>query len=156
DNGWGISAHSEETRVMDAYDYAAGFRGMRRLRIDGSDFQASYDAMNRVISDVRMSRRPYLVQAKVPLLGHHTSGVRKEFYRSKEELQEQAADDPGPRLRARLLDLGVEEQQLHGVEQDAAEWVAGQFAEAIDAPDPDPRTVGDHVFVPTPVTRESG
>jgi 2-oxoisovalerate dehydrogenase E1 component len=156
DNGWGISAHSEETRVMDAYDYAAGFRGMRRLRIDGSHFQDSFDAMGRVIRDVRVTRRPYLVQAKVPLLGHHTSGVRKEFYRDKSELEIQAADDPCQKLRGRLLDLDIEEGQLHQIEENAAQIVAKQFAEAVLAPEPDPDTVGHHVFAPTPVIREKG
>jgi len=156
DNGWGISVRSEEARAMDAYDYAGGFRGMRRLRIDGSDFLNSYESMGRVVNDVRLSRRPYLVQAKVPLLGHHTSGVRKEFYRSPEELQEQSLDDPHPKLRARLLDLGLEEHQLIEIESRAAREVAEQFAAAVAAPEPDPATVGDHVFVPTPVTEEKG
>gem|GEM_PF-5729517 len=35
--------------------------------------------MQQVITDVRTNRKPWLVHAKVPLLGHHTSGVRKEF-----------------------------------------------------------------------------
>ncbi len=156
DNDWGISARREETRVGDAYDYAAGFRGMRRLRIDGGNFQESYESMGRVIGDVRNSRRPYLVQAKVPLLGHHTSGVRKEFYRSREELLASAADDPVPRLRARLLDLGLSDKELDKVDQEAIRLVAEQFAAALAADDPDPDTVGDHVFVPTPVTVERG
>src|SRR5580698_6823448 len=42
DNGWGISVRSEEARAMDAYEYAAGFKGMERIRIDGSDFLESY------------------------------------------------------------------------------------------------------------------
>src|SRR3954468_18305730 len=77
DNNWGISATSDEVRVMDAYDYAAGFPGLDRVRIDGSNFEESFDAMHRVVQYVRQHRTPYLVQAKVPLLGHHTSGVRR-------------------------------------------------------------------------------
>ncbi len=150
DNGWGISAHAEETRVMDAYDYAGGFRGMRRLRIDGSPFQESYEAMGRVIGDIRKTRRPYLVQARVPLLGHHTSGVRKEFYRSPEELLASAAEDPIPMLRARLLDLGLEETQLAEIEREAMQRVAKDFAAAVAAEEPDPATVADFVFAPTP------
>ena len=41
DNNWGISVTAEEARVMDAYDYAAGFPGMERMRIDGSNFEES-------------------------------------------------------------------------------------------------------------------
>lgn len=156
DNGWGISARSEETRMMDAFEYAGGFKGMGRLRINGSDFQECYEAMDRVIRDVRGGRRPYLVQANVPLLGHHTSGVRKEFYRSPEELQEQALQDPLPKLRARLRELGMEEEQLAEIEKNAALAVAEQFQMAIAAADPDPSTVEDFVFVPTPVTEEKG
>jgi 2-oxoisovalerate dehydrogenase E1 component len=156
DNDWGISAKAAETRVGDAYDYAAGFRGMRRLRIDGTDFQESYEAMGRVIGDVRNSRRPYLVQASVPLLGHHTSGVRKDFYRSVEELQQQGLLDPTPKLRARLLDLGLGMEELDGIVQEAARVVAEQFAAALGAEEPDPATVSDHVFAPTQVTEERG
>ena len=91
DNNWGISVTAEEASAMDAYEYASGFPGMQRVRIDGSDFELSYRTMKDVISYVRRSRSPFLVQAKVPLLGHHTSGVRKEFYRSKEDLEQHAA-----------------------------------------------------------------
>jgi len=156
DNDWGISVRSEESRVMDAYEYAAGFKGMGRIRIDGSDFQESFEAMDRVIRDVRQGRRPYLVQAKVPLLGHHTSGVRKEFYRSAEDLEEHARQDPFYKLRTRMLGLGMEEAQLSDMERAAADFVAGQFQSAVAAPDPDPATVENFVFVPSPVTEEKG
>lgn len=156
DNGWGISVRSEESRIMDAYEYAGGFKGMGRLRVNGSDFQESYEVMDRVIREVRHGRRPYLVQAKVPLLGHHTSGVRKEFYRSPEDLLKDARQDPGPKLRARLIGLGVDEARLVEIEHAAAQLVAEQFRAALAAPDPDPATVSDFVFVPTPVTEEQG
>jgi len=156
DNDWGISVRSEESRAMDAYEYAAGFSGMARIRIDGSDFQESYEAMDRVIGEVRNGRCPYLVQAKVPLLGHHTSGVRKEFYRSAEDLEEHALQDPLPKLRARMLGLGMEPGRLLAIEKAAVALVAEHFREAVAAPEPDPATVMDFVFVPTPVKEEEG
>src|ERR1700712_3879510 len=102
DNNWGISATAEETRAMDAYDYAAGFAGMKRIRINGTDFEKSYLCLQDVIQQTRQDRTPYIVQANVCLLNHHTSGVRKEFYRSAADLQEHAANDPGPKLKKRL------------------------------------------------------
>jgi 2-oxoisovalerate dehydrogenase E1 component len=156
DNGWGISVQSEESRAMDAYEYAGGFKGMGRLRIDGSNFMESYECMDRVIREVRGGRRPYLVQAKVPLLGHHTSGVRREFYRHPEEWAMQSAQDPIPKLRALLADLGMGEAPLKEIEDRAAGYVTEQFAAAVAAPDPDPASVSDFVFVPTPVTEERG
>jgi 2-oxoisovalerate dehydrogenase E1 component len=156
DNNWGISATSDEVRVMDAYDYAAGFPGLDRVRIDGSNFEESFDAMHRVVQYVRQHRTPYLVQAKVPLLGHHTSGVRREFYRTQEDLEKHAANDPLPKLRLRLLQLGVDSQHLQGIEKEAWAAVNEQFQKAAEAPEPDTATVTDHVFVPTPVTEEKG
>lgn len=156
DNNWGISVSAEEARVMDAYDYAAGFPGMERVRIDGSNFEESYNSMRRVVQYVRQYRTPYLVQAKVPLLNHHTSGVRKEFYRSEADLAQHAIDDPHPKLRQRLLSAGIPEQQLQQIEQEAAEAVAQQFQQAVQAPEPDAATVLHHVFAPTHITEEKG
>lgn len=156
DNEWGISVTASEARVMDAYDYAAGFPGMERTRVDGSDFTASYECMQRVISHVRQQRRPYLVQAKVPLLGHHTSGVRREFYRTREDLAQHALSDPGVRLKRKLLESGYDVHQLDQADRTAAHEVAAQFREAVAAAEPDPASVAEHVFAPTPVTEERG
>lgn len=156
DNSWGISVSADEARVMDAYEYAAGYPGMERVRIDGSNFAESFDAMRRIIQYVRTHRSPYLVQAKVPLLGHHTSGVRKEFYRTQEDLDKHMQDDPGPKLRKQLLDAGLLEEQLIRLEKKAAEIVAENFSRAVAAPEPDAASVMNHVFVPTPVTEEKG
>lgn len=156
DNNWGISVSAEEARVMDAYDYAAGFPGMERVRIDGSNFEESYNSMRRVVQYVRQYRTPYLVQAKVPLLNHHTSGVRKEFYRSEADLAQHAIDDPHPKLRQRLLSAGIPEQQLQQIEQEAAEAVTQQFQQAVQAPEPDAATALHHVFAPTHITEEKG
>lgn len=156
DNSWGISVSAEEARVMDAYTYAGGFPGMERVRIDGSNFEESYDTLRRVVQYVRQHRTPYVVQAKVPLLGHHTSGVRKEFYRSAADWEKHLANDPVPKLRQVLLRKGITEDQLVQTEQEAVAAVAEQFQQAVAAAEPDPATAGDFVFVPTPVTAESG
>jgi 2-oxoisovalerate dehydrogenase E1 component len=156
DNEWGISVRSEESRVMDAYEYAGGFRGMGRIRIDGTDFAGSWVSMGQVIRGVRGGGGPYVVQANVPLLGHHTSGVRREFYRDQADLSAHARRDPLPQLKARLLAMRVEEGLLQDIEKEAVAVVARQFAEAVKAAEPDPATVGDFVYVPTPVIRETG
>ena len=156
DNSWGISVSAEEARAMDAYEYAGGFPGMERVRIDGSNFEESYDAMRRIVQYVRNNRTPYLVQAKVPLLGHHTSGVRKEFYRSAEDWEKHLKDDPGPKLRKRLLDAGISEDQLQLIEKEAAAFIAAEFDKAVKSPEPDPQKIEDNIFVPTPVKEEKG
>jgi len=156
DNNWGISVTATEARSTNAYEFIQGFKGIKSISINGSDFEESYLAMKQVVDEVRISRSPYLVHAKVPLLAHHTSGVRKEFYRSEEDLINHYKDDPGPKLRKKLMDIGIGESRLQQIETEAIESVAKQFANAIAAPDPDPITVSDFVFAPTPVIEESG
>lgn len=156
DNSWGISVSAEEARVMDACDYAAGFPGMKRMRINGSVFEESYTAMEQVIREVREHRSPYLIQAKVPLLGHHTSGVRKEFYRSEADLAKHALDDPGPKLRKQLTEMGISEETILQIEKDSAKKVADDFARACAAADPDPLHVSTHIFAETEIKTEKG
>jgi len=156
DNQWGISVTSDEARAMDAYTFAGGFPGMQRVQVDGTDFEASYNCMRDVVDFVRREQKPYLVHASVPLLGHHTSGVRREFYRDEADLAAHALRDPLPRLRHYLLEKGISENELLQIETAAKDYIANEFAKAVAAPEPDPATVEQHVFAPTPVTTEKG
>jgi 2-oxoisovalerate dehydrogenase E1 component len=156
DNNWGISVSAEEARVMDAYEYAGGFPGMHRIRCDGSDFNEAYETMQHVVDHVRTHQQPYLVQAYVPLLNHHTSGVRKEFYRSKDDLEQHDKDDPFPKLKQLCLQAGITEEGLQEIFDEAKEIVKTDFNKAVAAAEPDTSTLMDHVFVPTPVTEEKG
>ncbi len=156
DNDWGISVSSDEARTMDAYEYAGGFKGIERVRVNGSDFVDSYKTMEYTIDWVRRERKPILVHAKVPLLGHHTSGVRKEWYRTTEDLEKHSQSDPAPKLRKVLIQRGIKESVLDEIETEEREFVAREFSHAVESADPDPATVADHVFVPTPITEEKG
>ncbi len=156
DNHWGISVSAEESRAMDAYEYAEGFKGMNKIRVDGTDFIESYKVMQQVIEDVRRARRPWLVHAKVSLLSHHTSGVRKEFYRTEEDLAKHYKDDPLPKLRNILLQNEFEENGLRDIEEKIEKEIKDAFSKAVNAADPDPGKVADHIFLPTPVTKEKG
>lgn len=156
DNRWGISVSANEARVMDAVTYAQGFPGMHTLRLDGTDFATCYQQMAKVIEQVRAGIGPFLVQADVPLLNHHTSGVRKEFYRSAADFEEESKRDPVVRLRQQLLDMGIAADHLETIDADMEKQVAMAFAEAQLAPDPDPAKVEEHVFAPTLVLQEKG
>src|SRR6185437_15353099 len=156
DNDWGISVTASESRTMNAFKYAKGFKGLKRVSIDGSDFIESYETMKNVMRDVRKNSVPFLVHAKVPLLGHHTSGVRKEFYRSEEDLAKHVKEDPVPKLKDRLLQLEISENDLNEIGRSAAEAVAKQFEKAQLAPEPDPSKIEEHIFAPTTIIDETG
>ncbi|TXB67377.1 tungsten formylmethanofuran dehydrogenase [Vicingus serpentipes] len=158
DNEWDISASAEETRAQDITHYAKGFKGMGVRTIDGTNFQESYDTFNEVIAIVRKERRPFIIHAKVPLLNHHTSGVRMEFYRhDKEELAEAWSKDPFPKLKQALKDqFKVKDFELIAIENKAKEQVAKDYELALAEEDPRSEDLTTHMFAPTPVTQEKG
>ena len=82
------------------------------LKVDGTVFEYAYGAMNYAIDYVRRERKPILVHATVPLLNHHTSGVRKEFYRSKEDLEKHQAHDPFIKLKTISWKSGITETKF--------------------------------------------
>lgn len=155
DNDWGISATGKEMRAMDAYEYAAGFKGMERMAVDGADFVDSYLGLRKAIEFVRKKRSPILVHAKCPLLGHHTSGVRREWYRG-EDLESHQKFDPIVRLKNFLLEIGEPDETLNLIERNASAKVANDFQKAIASPDPDIYEFNTHEFAPTTITDEQG
>lgn len=156
DNNWGISVTAKEARTANAAEYVKGFKGIKSISINGSDFVESYTAMKTVINEVREQRHPYLVHATVPLLGHHTSGVRKDSYRSTEDLATFTIKDPLVILRSTLLQSGIAEIQLLQIETEVLATTKKQFDDAVAAKEPDVSTVSDFVFVPTSINEEKG
>jgi 2-oxoisovalerate dehydrogenase E1 component len=155
DNEWGISVSSAEGRAMDAYEFAKGFKGLNAVRVDGTDFFDSCDTMAEVINHVREHRKPWLVHAKVSLLGHHTSGVRKETYRSAEDLEKHATNDPLPKFRKSILE-NVGEGEIKNLEKEIESSIKKQFWEAVAAEEPDAFQLQKNVFIPTSVVEEKG
>lgn len=154
DNCWDISANAKETRAQDISEYIKGFHGIEARTIDGTDFWTCYQTVEEVIATVRKERRPFLIHAKVPLLGHHTSGVRKEWYR--DDLEDAAKADPYPKLRAALEQQDIRLAEFINLEAKVRKEVAAAYDAALHAPDPDPNSIQDHIFAPTPIIEETG
>jgi 2-oxoisovalerate dehydrogenase E1 component len=141
-------------RAMDAYEFAAGFKGLKRAKTDGSDFVECYEDVKDAIDWVRKNRKPMLLHAKVPLLGHHTSGVRSEWYR--DDLEQDLQEDPFPKLKQVLKDLAIDSAQLEAIQEQAKVLVKDSFDRAVQAADPSPESLYLHEFAPTPITEELG
>ena len=154
DNEWDISAHASEIRANDVSQYIKGFEGIELKTIEGNDFIKSYTTVKEVLSTIRTERRPFLIHAKVPLLGHHTSGVRKEWYR--DDLEEHEKRDPIPILRLQLINAGIKENELDKIDTEAIHFVQAEYNRALKAEDPLPEDLFTHDFAPTPITEEKG
>ena len=154
DNEWDISAHSKEIRAMDANEYAKGFKGLEVRSIDGTDFFTAYQTIQEILEIIRRERRPFMLHAKVPLLGHHTSGVRREWYRH--DLDEHQKRDPFPRFRNQLLENGFSDTELDRIFESSRTLVEADFNRALNAEDPRPEDLFNYDYAPTPITEEKG
>lgn len=154
DNGWDISANAAETRAQNAFEYAKGFHGIEAISIDGANFTESYLAVQKVVETIRKERRPFLIHAKVPLLNHHTSGVRMEWYR--DDLEEANSRDPFPVLQKQLTEAGFSADEIQTIENLAVAKVKSDFEKAQLAEDPRPEDLFTHDFAPTTITEEVG
>jgi 2-oxoisovalerate dehydrogenase E1 component len=154
DNDWDISANSKETRSQNMAEYASAFKGLEVRSIDGSNFEDCYNTIHEIFHLIRTERRPFVLHAKVPLLGHHTSGVRKEWYR--DDLEEAATRDPYPKLKDLLRSIGAGEADFILIEAEVRKIVDEEYTKALNADDPDPSSVTDFIFAPTEITEEKG
>lgn len=156
DNDWGISAQADEMYAQNAVEFAQGFKGIETRDIDGTDFIASYATLREVLRTIRSERRPFLVRATVPLLNHHTSGVRSEWYRT--DMEEHQQQDPIVRFHQTLLDMGLKGSVLDEYKKEAEVLVEQDWAKALEAEDPRPEDLFDHIYAPLPdwVMEEQG
>ena len=153
DNEWDISAHASETRAVDATHYAKGF-GLKTYTIDGTNFVESYNCIKEAFKEIRKKRTPILVHVKVPLLNHHTSGVRMEWYR--DDLESAKSRDPFPKLKKDLLKNGFVDKELQEIETQIKENVALDYQKALQSEDPKPEDLFTHNFSPTSILEEKG
>ena len=153
DNEWDISAHARETRAVDAATYAKGF-GIKSYSIDGTDFEESYITISKSIAEIRKNPAPILIHAKVPLLNHHTSGVRMEWYR--DDLDKAQREDPLPKLEKLLILNQFEKTTLNEIKNKINTEIKNEFNRALKAVDPNPEDLFNHKFLPTKIIEESG
>ena len=154
DNGWDISANAAETRAQNAFEFIKGFHGIEGRQINGNNFLESYLEIQDILQIIRKERRPFLLHAKVPLLNHHTSGVRMEWYR--DDLEEQRKLDPYPIFVEQMISNGFSKKEIENIEKASRELVAADLQLALKAADPQPEDIYNFVFAPTPITEEKG
>jgi len=148
DNKYAISVPvDEQTAGGTPYKLAAGYEGLTRMRVDGTDFFASASAAHAAINHIRAGNGPVCLVADVVRLLPHSSSDDHSKYRPPEELEADRQIDPIVRMENQLLDAGLltrdeidtMRDEVHTEIDAAAEWAKQQA-------DPDPDTATDHVF----------
>ena len=116
---------------------ATGY-GMTSRVVDGNDLWAVREAALEAVGRARAGDGPTLLECQTYRhYGHSKSDPGK--YRPPDEVESWLARDPLDLVRARLLELGVAEDELAGVESEIDERMDRAVEAALAAPYPDPQ-----------------
>jgi pyruvate/2-oxoglutarate/acetoin dehydrogenase E1 component/TPP-dependent pyruvate/acetoin dehydrogenase alpha subunit len=105
--------------------------GLKSFRLDGNDPVAFYQAMSRIINNVRTGQGPVFVDAVTVRLGNH-AGIAETGHLTAEQMAQARITWPVPRTRALLLDNGIcGEEELLAIESAAKAEVDEAIAHAM-------------------------
>ncbi|TFD29604.1 thiamine pyrophosphate-dependent dehydrogenase E1 component subunit alpha [Cryobacterium sp. TMT1-51] len=153
-NHWAISVPVTRQSRTPLYLRAAGF-GMPGTQIDGNDVLASYAVTAKHLDDARAGHGPALIEALTYRVGAHTTADDPTKYRDPEQLAYWVARDPIVRFRSYLQGLGVEQEFLEAVDEEADDYAADVRRRALDIHSPDKTVIFDNVYAePHPLIQE--
>lgn len=147
DNGYGISVPKKDQTANEfAADNFTGFKNLQIIHCDGKDVFDSMNAMLAAKKHALEKSEPVIVHAHCVRIGNHSNSDKHEWYRDEKEREEAKAQDPLPKYKQLLLDLGVKESDLEKIETEAKDELMAAHKAAVKAPHPTPESIFDHVY----------
>ncbi len=104
DNGYAISTPREEgTASASIYEQTSGFEGLEKFRVDGLDFEASYQVLKQAHERASKGLGPSLIVADVIRLWGHSSSDNPAKYLDDQALKKITEQDPLKMFEALLV-----------------------------------------------------
>lgn len=148
DNKYAISVPvAEQTAGGTPFKLTAGYEGLERIRVDGTDFFKVYAAARAAINHIRAGKGPVALVADVVRLLPHSSSDNHAKYREPEELEQDRQVDPIARMEMQLIEAGMlNDDKIEAIRKEIRKEVdeAAKWADA--QPDPAPETATKHVY----------
>jgi 2-oxoisovalerate dehydrogenase E1 component len=153
DNGYAISVPiREQTAGQSAYKLAAGYEGLIRYDVDGTDYFEMKRIADEAITKARNGEGAVLINAKVVRLLPHSSSDDHSKYRSPEELAEDQKRDCILRFEERVISEQVfSQEELDAIKADAKQKIDDAATWAESRPVPKVETVMTHVYSDVPL-----
>jgi 2-oxoisovalerate dehydrogenase E1 component len=138
DNGYAISVPVEvNTPGGSISEVVKGFPGLLIEQVDGCDFLASYEVMQRAVQHARERRGPVLVHARVIRPYSHSLSDDEVLYRPKEERDADAARDPITTFPAWLVANGhATDAEITKIQEEVDAEVLAATDDALSQPQP--------------------
>jgi 2-oxoisovalerate dehydrogenase E1 component len=153
DNGYAISVPiREQTAGQSAYKLAAGYEGLIRYDVDGTDYFEMKRIADEAITKARNGEGAVLINAKVVRLLPHSSSDDHSKYRTPEELAEDQKRDCILRFEERVISEQVfSQEELNAIKADAKQKIDDAATWAESRPVPKVETVTKHVYSDEPL-----
>ncbi|WP_394939867.1 thiamine pyrophosphate-dependent dehydrogenase E1 component subunit alpha [Psychromicrobium sp. YIM B11713] len=132
-NGFAISVPLAQQSVAPSLAHKAIGYGMPGERVDGNDLAALLSVLRKLIQRARDGGGPALLEAHTYRMLAHTNADDASRYRSEEEVAQWLPKDPILRLRRYLTAQGVLTEQLEQEFAQAADDVASQMRDGLNA-----------------------
>ena len=157
-NGYAISVPVEvQTAGGDISRLVSSFPGLFVQDVDGTDFPASYRAMQEAVAYARQRKGPAFVHARVTRPYSHSLSDDERLYKTPDEREAEARRDPIARLAALLQQEEIAtSQELEALTRDVEREVNEAADRAIAAEKPGRDTVERYLYSPTIDPASSG
>jgi 2-oxoisovalerate dehydrogenase E1 component len=148
DNGYAISVPLEaQTAGGNISTLTEGFPNLFRTEVDGTDFLASYRAMQAAADYCRGGRGPALVHAHCTRPYSHSLSDDERLYKCGAEREAEAARDPVLLFPKFLIDEGViDRRMLQDITHEIDEEINRATQEALHEDVPEPSTALRHLY----------
>jgi 2-oxoisovalerate dehydrogenase E1 component alpha subunit len=145
-NKWGISTAAEgQHGERNVADRGKAF-GIRSKTIDGNDPEVCYRELSEAMEYVRSERKPFLLEALVSRLHGHSSAS------GANRVLDEADCLKG--FEARLVQRGlITPEQIEEMRAKFTQDLQEAHRRVIQEPQPDPRSIHDHVFATRDLVR---
>ncbi len=147
-NQYAISVHvSKQVAGSSVYKIGAGYEGLERFVVNGTDFFESYEVMQRAVEHTRSGKGAVLVEANTVRLLPHSSSDSHKKYRSAEELEDDLRRDPIPLFEEMLIkEKIVQRDELDEMKKAYKKEVDQAADDAEEKPQPEPDTLYTHLL----------
>ena len=146
-NHWAISVPQRLQVAGPGVAERAAAYGIPGIRVRGDDFFAVHMAVQQAARRARAGEGPSLIEAEVLRLQSHSTDDDQRAYRDAAELAAEAERDPIPRMRNELIERGWLNADDDAALRDEVDREVEQATDAAEAaPDPDPASLGRHVY----------
>lgn len=155
DNGYGISVpKKDQTANRKVANNFIGFKNLRIIHCNGKDVFDSMNAMAEAKKYALEESKPVLLQANCIRMHSHSNSDDHLLYRSQAERNYVEEYDPLAKFRRLLIRYKrFTEEEIQAIEETAKLELKEAHKAALQAPDPDPKSIFDFV-IPEPYISE--